>query len=187
MGESTSSTDGQGGRERIAQFIIDHEAALRRRIGAEVRGAPGVDADDVFSTTIRRVDYAAAKGSFAMRSAPEAWGFVAKVLRRAVQRHRRKAARLADAIASVAAERRPREEPPPQDERLELAGLMQELQASRPQDAELVQMRLRGRKWREISRTTGVSEAALRQRWSALLARLRARVREAPGARHGTG
>ena len=36
MGESTSSTDGQGGRERIAQFIIDHEAALRRRIGADI-------------------------------------------------------------------------------------------------------------------------------------------------------
>jgi RNA polymerase sigma factor (sigma-70 family) len=188
MSESTSSMDGQGGRERIAQFIIEHEAALRRRIGAEVRGAPGVDADDVFSTTLRRVDYAAAKGSFSMRSAPEAWGFVAKVVRRAVQRHRRRAARLAEAVAALATS--PREavdESPDHEDRLELAFIMQELEATRPQDAELIRHRLRGRRWREVSRDMGVSEEALRQRWSALMARLRTRRREAPAERRAAG
>lgn len=189
MGDPTTSTDGQGGRERIAQFIIEHEAALRRRIGAEVRGAPGVDADDVFSTTLRRVDYAAAKGSFSMRSAPEAWGFVAKVVRRAVQRHRQRAARLAEAVAAIAAA--PRGAGPGDslghDERLELAFIMQELEATRPQDAELIRQRLRGRRWREVSRDMGVSEEALRQRWSALVARLRSRAREAPAGRRAAG
>ncbi|MFM9170868.1 MAG: hypothetical protein ACKOTD_12350, partial [Phycisphaerales bacterium] len=72
--------------------MIAHEAALRRRIGSAVRGSPGVDADDVFSTTLRRVDGAAARGTFRMRSAPEAWCFVAQVVQRAVERHRRRAA-----------------------------------------------------------------------------------------------
>ena len=45
MSDTTTATDGQGGREQIAQFMLDNEAALRRRIGAEVRGAPGVDYD----------------------------------------------------------------------------------------------------------------------------------------------
>jgi len=55
--------------------------------------------------------------------------------------------------------------------------VLAELQRCRPQDAELVQLRLRGKRWREISEVTGVSEVALRQRWSALLVRLRDRVR----------
>jgi DNA-directed RNA polymerase specialized sigma24 family protein len=52
---------------------------------------------------------------------------------------------------------------------------MNELMRTRPQDAELIQHRLRGRKWREISAVTGVSEEALRQRWSSLVGRLRSR------------
>lgn len=177
-----TTTDGQGGRERIARFIIDNEAALRRRIGAEVRGSPAVDPDDVFSTMLRRVDHAAANGSFRMRSAAEAWCFVGQVLRRAAQRHRQRAARLADAIASMATQRRPEaEEPPEQDDRLQLAALMRELERSRPQDAQLIQLRLRGQRWREIAGHTGVSEEALRQRWSTLLARLRERMRPGPG------
>jgi RNA polymerase sigma factor (sigma-70 family) len=182
----TTTTDGQGGRERIAHFMLENEAALRRRIGAEVRGSPGVDPDDVFSTTLRRVDYAAAHGSFAMRSAPEAWSFVARVLSRAVQRHRRRAARLAATIAEFAAASAPKEEAPRHDERAELVAIMRELQRSRPQDAEIIQLRLRGRKWRDISAATGISEQALRQRWSSLMVRLRSRLGgEGPVAKAG--
>ena len=70
--EEVQSIDGGNGREEIAQFMLTHEDALRRRIGAEVGKSPGVDADDVFSTTLRRVDYAAAHGSFQMRFSPRA-------------------------------------------------------------------------------------------------------------------
>jgi DNA-directed RNA polymerase specialized sigma24 family protein len=56
-----------------------------------------------------------------------------------------------------------------------LVGIMNELMRTRPQDAELIEHRLRGRKWREISAATGVSEEALRQRWSSLVGRLRSR------------
>ena len=186
MSDTTTATDGQGGREQIAQFMLDNEAALRRRIGAEVRGAPGVDLDDVFSTTLRRVDYAAARGSFTMRTAPEAWSFVARVVARAVQRHRRRAARLAATIAEFAAASAPKEEAPRHDERAELVAIMHELQRSRPQDAEIIQLRLRGRKWRDISASTGISEQALRQRWSSLMVRLRARLGgEGPVAKTG--
>jgi hypothetical protein len=100
--EEVQSIDGGNGREEIAQFMLTHEDALRRRIGAEVGKSPGVDADDVFSTTLRRVDYAAAHGSFQMRSVPEAWSFVARVVERAVQRHRRRAARFDAAVAHSA-------------------------------------------------------------------------------------
>ncbi|MFM7798679.1 MAG: RNA polymerase sigma factor [Planctomycetota bacterium] len=176
MDETTTTTDGQGGRERIAQFMIENEAALRRRIGAEIRGNPGVDADDVFSTTLRRVDYAAARGSFRLRSTPEAWSFVARVLQRAVQRHRRRAARFAATVADVAHSAPQREEAPAPEERAELVSIMHELERTRPQDAEIIQHRLRGRRWREISQQMGVSEEALRQRWSSLMARLRERL-----------
>ena len=178
---TTTTTDGQGGREQIAQFMIDNEAALRRRIGAEIRGTPGVDADDVFSTTLRRVDYAAARGSFTLRSAPEAWSFVARVLQRAVQRHRRRAVRFAATVADFAHNSPHREEAPAPEERAELVSIMHELERSRPQDAEIIQHRLRGRRWREISHEMGVSEEALRQRWSSLMARLRERM-AGPGA-----
>jgi len=161
------------GRERLAEFILAHEAALRRRIGAEVRGSPGVDADDVFSTMLRRVDYAAAKGSFTPRSSPETWGFVTQVVKRAVARHRQRAARLAATIARVAVESERWEEPPEPDERADLVSIMRELERTRPQDAELIQHRLRGRRWKEISASMGVSEEALRQRWSSLVARMR--------------
>ena len=185
---TTTTTDGQGGREQIAQFMIDNEAALRRRIGAEIRGTPGVDADDVFSTTLRRVDYAAARGSFTLRSAPEAWSFVARVLQRAVQRHRRRAMRLAEAVAGLASQRPAVHEDPVEDaDRAGLARLMRELERVRPQDAELIQHRLRGHRWREVSDSMGVSEEALRQRWSALMRRLRERLTRGQDAPIVTG
>jgi len=102
IGNSESGASHAYDREQIAQFMLQNESALRRRIGAEVGRSPGVDADDVFSTTLRRVDYAAAKGSFAMRSKPEAWSFVAQVVNRAVARHRRRAARFAATVAKFA-------------------------------------------------------------------------------------
>lgn len=160
-------------RERLAHFILEHEAALRRRIGAEVRGAPGVDADDVFSTLLRRVDYAAAKGSFRPRSGPETWGFVTQVVKRAVERHRRRASRFAQVLRGFAREVEPWDEPPTGDERAELAAIVQQLERTRPQDAELIRQRLRGRRWKDIAGTMGVSEEALRQRWCSLLARIR--------------
>ena len=175
IGNSESGASNALGREQIAQFMLQNESALRRKIGAEVGRAPGVDADDVFSTTLRRVDYAAAKGSFAMRSKPEAWSFVAQVVNRAVARHRRRAARFAATVAKFAGVAEAWTEPPQHDERAELVGIMNELMRTRPQDAELIQHRLRGRKWREISAVTGVSEEALRQRWSCLASRLRSR------------
>lgn len=167
---------GGGDREQIARFIMDHEDALRRRIGAEVGGSPGVDPDDVFSTTLRRVDSAAAHGSFRMRGPAEAWSFVTKVVQRAVQRHRRRASRMTEALAAFAEISRPQPRAPEPDERAELVAIMQEVRRTRPQDAQLIEHRLRGLKWREISRSMGVSEEALRQRWSSLLARLRERI-----------
>ena len=59
-----------------------------------------------------------------------------------------------------------REEAPAPEERAELVSIMHELERTRPQDAEIIQHRLRGRRWREISQQMGVSEEALRQRWS---------------------
>ena len=176
--EEVQSIDGGNGREEIAHFMLSHEDALRRRIGAEVGKSPGVDADDVFSTTLRRVDYAAAHGSFQMRSVPEAWSFVARVVERAVQRHRRRAARFAAAVAHSAEGKEPWFEAVEPDHRAELVGIMNDVARTRPQDAELIQHRLRGRKWREIAGLMGVSEDALRQRWCALGARLRERQRE---------
>ena len=175
IGNSESGASNALGREQIAQFMLQNESALRRKIGAEVGRSPGVDADDVFSTTLRRVDYAAAKGSFAMRSKPEAWSFVAQVVNRAVARHRRRAARFAATVAKFAGVAEAWSEPPQHDERAELVGIMNELMRTRPQDAELLEHRLRGRKWREIAAATGVSEEALRQRWSCLASRLRSR------------
>lgn len=179
--EHAMPTGGRSDREAIADFMIAHEAALRRRIGAAVRGSPGVDADDVFSTTLRRVDGAAARGTFRMRSAPEAWCFVAQVVQRAVERHRRRAARMAEAIARLAPGARAWDEPDaPADtpERAELVNVMRELERTRPEDAEMVRQRLRGKRWKEISAAMGVSEEALRQRWSTLMARLRERLAE---------
>jgi hypothetical protein len=87
-GTATGDPRRPSDRELIADFILANEAAVRRRIERTTGRAPGVDPDDIFSTTLRRVDGAAARGSFRMRSAPEAWSFVARVVQRAVQRHR---------------------------------------------------------------------------------------------------
>lgn len=170
------NASGGGDREQIARFIMDNEDALRRRIGAEVGGSPGVDPDDVFSTTLRRVDSAAARGSFRMRGPAEAWRFVTRVVERAVQRHRQRASRMTEALTAFAEMSRRQPRPPQPDERSELVAIMQEVRRTRPQDAQLIEHRLRGLKWREISKSMGVSEDALRQRWSALLARLRERL-----------
>jgi DNA-directed RNA polymerase specialized sigma24 family protein len=56
--------------------------------------------------------------------------------------------------------------------------VMRDLERTRPEDAEMVRLRLRGKRWREISQAMGVSEDALRQRWSTLMAKLRERLAE---------
>lgn len=187
-GTATGEPRRASDRELIADFILANETAVRRRIDRTAGRAPGVDPDDVFSTTLRRVDGAAARGSFRMRSAPEAWSFVARVVQRAVQRHRMRAARLAEAVAGFASQRPAVQEDRVDDGlRAELARLMREMERVRPQDAELIQHRLRGHRWREVSDAMGVSEEALRQRWSALVRRLRERMSRGQDAPIVTG
>jgi RNA polymerase sigma factor (sigma-70 family) len=187
-GTATGGARRPSDRELIADFILANEAAVRRRIERTTGRAPGIDADDIFSTTLRRVDGAAARGSFRMRSAPEAWSFVARVVQRAVQRHRLRAARLAEAVAGLASQRPAVQEDRVDDgDRAELARLMRELERVRPQDAELIQHRLRGHRWREVSDAMGVTEEALRQRWSALMRRLRERMSRGQDAPIVTG
>ncbi len=163
-------------RQAAAEFMIAREAAMRRTIAAQTRGMASVDPDDVFSTTLRRVDQAAANGSFQIRSDPESWGFVMGVARRAIERHRRRAARFSALLARLVRTEHPEDAPPETAERAELVLLVRQLAASRPQDAELVQLRLRGKRWREIAAQLGIGEEAARQRWSAMLARVRARI-----------
>jgi RNA polymerase sigma factor (sigma-70 family) len=187
-GTATGDPRRPSDRELIADFILANEAAVRRRIERTTGRAQGIDADDIFSTTLRRVDGAAARGSFRMRSAPEAWSFVARVVQRAVQRHRLRAARLAEAVAGLASQRPAVQEDRVDDgDRAELARLMRELERVRPQDAELIQHRLRGHRWREVSDAMGVTEEALRQRWSALMRRLRERMSRGQDAPIVTG
>jgi RNA polymerase sigma factor (sigma-70 family) len=187
-GTATGDPRRPSDRELIADFILANEAAVRRRIERTTGRAPGIDADDIFSTTLRRVDGAAARGSFRMRSAPEAWSFVARVVQRAVQRHRLRAARLAEAVAGLASQRPAVQEDRVDDgDRAELARRMRELERVRPQDAELIQHRLRGHRWREVSDAMGVTEEALRQRWSALMRRLRERMSRGQDAPIVTG
>jgi RNA polymerase sigma factor (sigma-70 family) len=187
-GTATGDPRRPSDRELIADFILANEAAVRRRIERTTGRAPGIDADDIFSTTLRRVDGAAARGSFRMRSAPEAWSFVARVVQRAVQRHRLRTARLAEAVAGLASQRPAVQEDRVDDgDRAELARLMRELERVRPQDAELIQHRLRGHRWREVSDAMGVTEEALRQRWSALMRRLRERMSRGQDAPIVTG
>lgn len=187
-GTATGEPRRTSDRELIADFILANETAVRRRIDRTAGRAPGVDPDDIFSTTLRRVDGAAARGSFRMRSAPEAWSFVARVVQRAVQRHRLRAMRLAEAVAGFASQRPAVQEDRVDDgERAELARLMREIERARPQDAELIQHRLRGHRWREVSDAMGVSEEALRQRWSALMRRLRERMSRGQDAPIVTG
>jgi RNA polymerase sigma factor (sigma-70 family) len=187
-GTATGGARRPSDRELIADFILANEAAVRRRIERTTGRAPGIDADDIFSTTLRRVDGAAARGSFRMRSAPEAWSFVARVVQRAVQRHRLRTARLAEAVAGLASQQPAVQEDRVDDgDRAELARLMRELERVRPQDAELIQHRLRGHRWREVSDAMGVTEEALRQRWSALMRRLRERMSRGQDAPIVTG
>jgi DNA-directed RNA polymerase specialized sigma24 family protein len=105
-----------------------------------------------------------------------------------VQRHRLRTARLAEAVAGLASQQPAVQEDRVDDgDRAELARLMRELERVRPQDAELIQHRLRGHRWREVSDAMGVTEEALRQRWSALMRRLRERMSRGQDAPIVTG
>ena len=45
--EPAAPPDGRSEREAIAEFMLAHEAALRRRIQHASRGAPGLDPDEL--------------------------------------------------------------------------------------------------------------------------------------------
>lgn len=181
-------------RREVADRLVAKRASLlgriRRRLDA--RGVEGVDADDIFSTTLRRVDVLASTGKLvdaisddhltALASAI-AHNATREVSRRSQRvRHALRSASQAPSGSSAAGEPRRDSLSPESDPAQELAEL-DAFSADRARserllatldaaDFEILGLRLRGADWPVVASTLGTTPAAAHRRYFRALKKL---------------
>jgi len=181
-------------RAEIADRLVAKRASLLARIRRrlDTRGVEGVDADDIFSTTLRRVDVLASTGKLvdaisddhliALASAV-AHNATREVSRRSQRvRHALRSAPQATSDASTADEPRRNSPSSESDPAQELAEL-DELSADRAKserllatldkaDFEILGLRLRGADWPVVASTLETTPAAAHRRYFRALKKL---------------
>jgi hypothetical protein len=181
-------------RAEIASRMVAQRALLltriRRRLDA--RGLEGVDADDIFSTTLRRVDVLASAGKLVDAiSDDHLTALASAVAHNATREAARRTHRGANALRVIAREQNDGRTPadvPPQvastetDPAQELAQL-DEHAADRAKserllatldnaDFEILGLRLRGADWPVVASTLGTTPAAAHRRYFRALKKL---------------
>ncbi|MBX3402284.1 MAG: hypothetical protein KF699_02615 [Phycisphaeraceae bacterium] len=136
-------------------------------------GLPWIDPDDIESSTLRRLDLALLRGLLRPRSERELWAYILavtdSVVSRRIARARREVAIGVDANGSQELCRA--NSGADADAAAVLHQVLMSLADN--EDRELLFWNLRARTNREIAQAMGMSEAALRQRWSRVCRRLR--------------
>lgn len=181
-------------RAEIAERLVAHRALLlsriRRRLDA--RGLEGVDADDIFSTTLRRVDVLASAGKLVDAiSDDQLTALASAVAHNATREAARRTHRGANALRALAREHNdtrtsadgdPHQAHPESDSAQALADL-DELSADRARserllatldsaDIEILGLRLRGADWPVVASTLGTTPAAAHRRYFRALKKL---------------
>ena len=181
-------------RAEIAERLVAQRALLlsriRRRLDA--RGVEGVDADDIFSTTLRRVDVLASTGKLVDAiSDDHLTALASAVAHNATREAARRTHRGANAFRALArehndtrtsADRDAHHAHPESDPAQELADL-DELSADRARserllatldnaDFEILGLRLRGADWPVVASTLGTTPAAAHRRYFRALKKL---------------
>ncbi|MEY2796197.1 MAG: hypothetical protein RIR10_1913 [Planctomycetota bacterium] len=181
-------------RAEIAERLVAQRALLlsriRRRLDA--RGLEGVDADDIFSTTLRRVDVLASTGKLVDAiSDDHLTALASAVAHNATREAARRTHRGANALRALAREHNdtrtsadgdPHHAHPESDPAQELAQL-DEHAADRANserllatldnaDFEILGLRLRGADWPVVASTLGTTPAAAHRRYFRALKKL---------------
>jgi hypothetical protein len=181
-------------RAEIAERLVAQRALLlsriRRRLDA--RGLEGVDADDIFSTTLRRVDVLASAGKLVDAiSDDQLTALASAVAHNATREAARRTHRGANALRALAREHNdtrtsadgdPHQAHPESDSAQALADL-DELSADRARserllatldnaDIEILGLRLRGADWPVVASTLGTTPAAAHRRYFRALKKL---------------
>ena len=181
-------------RAEIASRMVAQRALLltriRRRLDA--RGLEGVDADDIFATTLRRVDVLASAGKLVDAiSDDHLTALASAVAHNATREAARRTHRGANALRALAREHNdtrtsadgdPHHAHPESDPAQELADL-DELSADRARserllatldnaDFEILGLRLRGADWPVVASTLGTTPAAAHRRYFRALKKL---------------
>lgn len=181
-------------RAEIAERLVAQRALLlsriRRRLDA--RGLEGVDADDIFSTTLRRVDVLASAGKLVDAiSDDQLTALASAVAHNATREAARRTHRGVNALRALAREQNdtrtsadsdPHHAHPESDPAQELADL-DELSADRARserllatldnaDFEILGLRLRGADWPVVASTLGTTPAAAHRRYFRALKKL---------------
>jgi len=174
----------QATRDDIARYLLQNRAAIRRRVLGKLRaaGEQGVDPDDVTSSVLHRVDLAMLRGILRTESEREFWAYVLTIADNLVRKrlmagHDRGRAHSGSATVSSA-------DPQSFAVRAGLTGngddaaerlheVLKSLECDR--ERSLMLLKLRDLPNKEIAQALCLSESALRQRWSRICRKLRAR------------
>lgn len=164
----------------VAQILIANMPLIRRRLRRKLKGGPtSADLDDLCSSVIRRV-YTAALHSLRASADQEVIAYATIVADHLAQRRQAEEQRY-DAVLRVIARQTGGSAFSDQSERQSAPCLQRlaELLAD-PVDRDLLLRRQCGHSYTLIAEETGVTEAALRKRWSRLRAFLKRCLGDCP-------
>ncbi|MBM4113149.1 MAG: sigma-70 family RNA polymerase sigma factor [Phycisphaerae bacterium] len=163
-------------RESVAKLLMDQRAVIRRRLSRMIPGSARAlfDTDEVFSTICRRLDQMMASGHVEFRSEDGPLRMAQVVGRRIV------ASRWRDWVTWLRHRERPALRPRPFDdsdaaplpEDSEHAPVLGALQVLSSQDHALLQARLAGASWEQVSHMLGITSGTARQRLQAIRLKL---------------
>jgi RNA polymerase sigma factor (sigma-70 family) len=165
---------GRGDRQALGEFLSRYGPLIRRRVRGKLRASVRrlYDSQDILSTLSRRLDAYVRNGKFQARSEDEFWGMIFKV----AQNSMAEKARLVDALETKEGEDSDfatwmlgRLNSPPESENapgssLDLDDMLDVLQTD--EDRTIVRLWATGSNHVQIAAHLGLSETAIRQRWS---------------------
>ncbi len=163
MNDSNDSSTQDHMRQDLADRLLGHRGVLVARIRGYLArsGAPAQQADDIFSTTVRRTDMLAAAGKLVDRLSDDSLlGLASAIARNAAREAGRGARRDRRASEAAAEGHRARAAEAPG------AAMAEELLARLdPEDLEVIGLRLRGLEWPAIAELSGSTVAAAQRRY----------------------
>ncbi|MCW5775055.1 MAG: hypothetical protein KIS87_01240 [Phycisphaeraceae bacterium] len=160
-----------GDRDAVAAVLFRHAARVKRRYRARLNGTlrPILDADDVLAVIAFSLDAYVRSGRLAVESEAQLRALIFRIGDRAVSRLARQTARRRspERLNDV----HPGRHGAPAD-RLDLPRADMLHAVRRPEDRELLRLRLARIPYAVIAQVLGVSPAAARKRWQRLIADL---------------
>jgi DNA-directed RNA polymerase specialized sigma24 family protein len=161
---------GHGDQDALRAFLEGRARSVTRRYRGAGSAARHADTHDILATVFVRTVMALRRRPLSADSAGGLWRLVERIAERAGLRTRRKASRGARALSRLPT---PATGPSPQTGP-DVRALLDSLP---PIDREIARLVVTGLTHAQIAEQLGISEPAVRQRWSRLRARLRGDTR----------